>query len=55
MLDSVKYAGFEHRFKEKEYGIPWRSAYKKELEKEFEKLESKYGNPCQDDPKWNGD
>ena len=26
--DNAKYLGTEHKFKEKEYGIKWRSAYK---------------------------
>ena len=32
MLDNATYMPCEHIQKEKEYGIPWRSAFKKELE-----------------------
>ena len=28
VMDNAKYLGDEHRYKEKEYGIKWRSAYK---------------------------
>ena len=31
LLDNVTYMKHEHIQKEKEYGIPWRSAFKKEL------------------------
>ena len=32
MLDNATYMPCEHIQKEKEYGIPWRTAFKKELE-----------------------
>ena len=54
-MDNAKYLGVEHKHKEKEYGIPWRTAYKYELEKHFEKLSSKYGNPLEGNPSWAGD
>ena len=45
VLDNSKYLGVEHRYKEKEYGIKWRAAFKEILEKETVKLVKKYGNP----------
>ena len=32
LLDNAAYMPLEHVQKEKEYGIPWRSAFKAELE-----------------------
>jgi len=54
-MDNAKYLQYEHRYKEKEYGIPWRTAYKFEVEKVFEKLTSKYGNPLEGNQNWTGD
>ena len=45
VIDNARYLGVEHRHKEKEYGIKWRTAYKGELEKVFNVLVNKYGNP----------
>ena len=45
----------EHRHKEKEYGIKWRTAFKIELDKKYVELVHKYGNPLENDKKWNGD
>ena len=45
MVDNARYLAVEHRYKEKEYGIKWRSAFKLELEREATKIIEKYGNP----------
>lgn len=34
VLDNIRYMGFEHQQKEKEFGMKWRLAYKVELERE---------------------
>ena len=47
VIDNVRYLEVEHRHKEKEYGIKWRTAYKIELEKELDKLVAKFGNPLE--------
>ena len=43
VIDNVRYIGCEHRFKEKEYGIKWRTIYYNELNNESKQLRSKYG------------
>ena len=45
MIDNARYLGVEHRHKEKEYGIKWRTAFKEELKKVYNVLVAKYGNP----------
>ena len=55
IIDNARYLDVEHRHKEKEYGIKWRSAFKVELEKQFDALVMKYGNPLEGQPTWNGD
>ena len=45
VMDNAKYLGYEHRYKEKEYGIKWRSAYKRVMNAECDKLMKKFGNP----------
>ena len=55
VLDNAKYLGVEHRYKEKEYGIKWRTAFKEVLEKETVKLVKKYGNPLKSDQNSNSD
>ena len=45
VMDNAKYLGDEHRYKEKEYGIKWRSAYKVIMQAEYDKLVKKFGNP----------
>ena len=52
-MDNARYLEVEHRHKEKEYGIKWRAAYKLVLEKEFNALVKKHGNPI-DEMQWNG-
>ena len=37
LLDNAKYLSSEHRHKEKEYGISWRTAFKTILRSEFER------------------
>ena len=54
VIDNARYLGVEHKHKEKEYGIKWRSAFKIELEKEADKIIMKFGNPMEQDPTWNG-
>ena len=55
VTDNARYLSVEHRHKEKEYGIKWRSTFKLELEKVFDKLVTKYGNPLEAHPTWDGD
>ena len=55
VTDNARYLSVEHRHKEKEYGIKWRSCFKVELEKEYEKLVEKYGNPLEGNNTWDGD
>ena len=50
VVDAARYLAVEHRYKEKEYGIKWRSAFKIELEKEANKIVEKYGNPLDGQP-----
>lgn len=42
-IDNAAYLIFEHRIKEKEYGIKWRTAYKAELKEEAMMLRGKFG------------
>ena len=55
IIDNARYLDVEHRHKEKEYGIKWRSAFKIELEKQYDTLVLKYGNPMENNANWNGD
>ena len=55
VTDNARYLSVEHRHKEKEYGIKWRSTFKLELEKEYDKLVMKFGNPLEDSQNWDGD
>ena len=55
VIDNVRYLDVEHRHKEKEYGIKWRAAFKSELEKIFQMLTEKYGNPLEGKKSWDGD
>ena len=55
VADNARYLSAEHKYKEKEYGIKWRSAYKLELEKEYDKLVTKFGNPLEASDTWHGD
>ena len=43
VMDNASYIGVEHRHKEKEYGIKWRTAFKVQLHKETDKMLKKYG------------
>ena len=54
-MDNARYLDVEHRHKEKEYGIKWRTAFKIELEKQYDSLVLKYGNPIENNQTWNGD
>lgn len=45
LVDNAIYLGVEHRHKEKEYGIVWRTQYQIEMKATMEKLIEKYGNP----------
>jgi len=45
VIDNARYLGVEHRHKEKEYGIKWRTAFKGELQTEYEMFLEKFGNP----------
>ena len=38
ILDQAKYLGTEFRYKEKDYGLHWRTAFKEELEYKVERL-----------------
>lgn len=44
IADNARYLIFEHRFKEKEYGIKWRLQYEIELEKEAKMIRDRFGN-----------
>ena len=55
VIDSARYLGEEHRHKEKEFGLLWRDAYKKELKKLASELAERYGNPVESNKHWNGD
>ena len=55
VLDNARYLGEEHRYKEREYGLKWRAAYKTELKNMAEELALKYGNPIEASKHWNGD
>ena len=55
IVDNARYLDVEHRHKEKEYGIKWRTAFKIELEKQYDSLVLKYGNPIENNQTWNGD
>ena len=54
LLDNATYMPCEHQQKEKEYGIPWRSAFKKEMfefaDSTFKRLVSEDGFSETDDP-----
>ena len=54
VVDNVRYLEVEHRHKEKEYGIKWRTAFKEELDKSYEELVGKYGNPLEQKKSWDG-
>ena len=54
VVDNVRYLEVEHRHKEKEYGIKWRTAFKQELDKSYEELTAKYGNPLEQKKSWDG-
>ena len=47
VVDNVRYLNVEYRHKEKEYGIKWRTAFKAELDKTFQEITAKYGNPLE--------
>jgi hypothetical protein len=47
LMDNACYLGNEHKYKEKEYGIAWRSAYKIIMGQEYEKLIVTFGNPLE--------
>ena len=47
VTDNARYLSVEHRHKEKEYGIKWRTAFKGQLEIEYDKLVLKFGNPLE--------
>ena len=54
LLDNATYMPCEHIHKEKEYGIPWRSAFKKELyaiaEQTYRKIVTDGDFPANEDP-----
>jgi len=54
LLDNATYMPCEHIQKEKEYGIPWRSAFKKEMmafaDSSYKRLVSDDGFPETEDP-----
>ena len=54
IVDSARYLAVEHKHKEKEYGIKWRTAFKSELESDYDKMVLKFGNPIESDEKWDG-
>lgn len=43
VVDNARYLIFEHRFKEKEYGIKWRLSYEKTLETEAKMIRERFG------------
>ncbi len=55
VVDAARQLGDEHRYKEREYGLKWRAAYKIELTNMAEELARKYGNPIEASMHWNGD
>jgi hypothetical protein len=40
VIDNARYLVFEHRFKEKEYGVKWRLAYIAQLDREVTMLKN---------------
>lgn len=44
-MDKARYLGTEYRYKEKDYGIYWRSAYKEELQAKVQELLKDHENP----------
>ena len=45
-VDNFRYLDIEHRHKEKEYGVSWRTEFKFELSQEFDNIiNHKGGNP----------
>ena len=54
LLDNATYMPCEHKQKEKEYGIPWRSAFKKEVHSfadlAYKRMVGEDGFPETDDP-----
>ena len=48
VIDNVRYLIFEHRHKEKEYGVKWRLAYNDQLETEIKLLRSKFDMEAHD-------
>lgn len=48
-VDNSRYLQVEHKFKEKEYGIKWRTAFELRLEDQYLILVEKFGNPCEND------
>mgnify|MGYP006975747166 CR=1 FL=1 len=54
LLDNATYMPLEHIQKEKEYGIPWRSSFKSEVEIFAEEAKKRFmgeeSNPVADDP-----
>ena len=49
MYDKARYLGTEFRYKEKDYGIYWRAAYKEELQAKVEELLKNHENPLNKD------
>ena len=49
VVDNARYLGVEHRHKEKEYGIKWRTAFKSEMKTVFDAMIAKHGNPLNKD------
>ena len=55
VIDNARSLNVEYRHKEKEYGIKWRTAFKVELEKSYNEMTAKYGNPLENKKSWDGD
>ena len=55
VVDNARSLNVEYRHKEKEYGIKWRTAFKVELEKSYNEMTGKYGNPLENKKSWDGD
>ena len=50
VVDNFRYIHIEHRHKEKEYGVSWRTEFKYELDLEYDKIIAKKGGNPLDKP-----
>ena len=45
IVDNSRYLAVEYRYKEKEYGIKWRTSFELRFEDEFKLFVEEFGNP----------